>query len=305
MCRALSYLGPPITIEELLYMPDNSFVKQSYNPKYMSHILNLAGFGLVAWDKLSYNPELPFIYKTTQLPFYDANLRNIAAKIQSPCFLAHIRGVSYSEKQIISSKNIHPFLFTNATFAMAHNGVLRDFDKMKYDLLDYIDPKFQIEIYGTTDSEWIYAVFLTQLTTDLKKYTPNIIYDALIKTFKILNEVRHKHNIAITSPINLFISNGEYLIATRFVLDFGWSPANSHDPEHLNYHSLWYTYGERYSCVDGQYKMQRGTKKKCIIIASEPLTEDTITWIELPEYTSLIAWLEEDEVKIVSHDIRL
>jgi len=50
MCRILSYLGKPIIIEELLYKPDNSFIKQSYHPKYMSNLLNLAGFGLAAWD---------------------------------------------------------------------------------------------------------------------------------------------------------------------------------------------------------------------------------------------------------------
>ena len=44
MCRILSYLGKPILIEELLYKPDNSFIKQSYHPKYMSHLLNLGWF---------------------------------------------------------------------------------------------------------------------------------------------------------------------------------------------------------------------------------------------------------------------
>src|SRR5579871_4063366 len=101
MCRILSYLGKPIVIEELLYKTDNSFIKQSYHPKYMSHLLNLAGFGMFAWDFESHDSASPFIYKTTQLPFYDENLRNLAKKIKPSCLLTHIRGVPYSGKQIV------------------------------------------------------------------------------------------------------------------------------------------------------------------------------------------------------------
>ena len=33
MCRALLYLGEPVLIDDLLYKPDNSLVKQAYMPK--------------------------------------------------------------------------------------------------------------------------------------------------------------------------------------------------------------------------------------------------------------------------------
>src|SRR5438105_707589 len=124
MCRILSYLGKPILIEELLYKPDNSFIKQSYHPKYMSHLLNLAGFGMVAWDVKSHNPIFPYLYKTYQLPFYDENLRNLSAKIKPFCLLAHIRGVAYNEKKIVSNQNVHPFIFEKSNLAFAHNGAL-------------------------------------------------------------------------------------------------------------------------------------------------------------------------------------
>src|SRR5258708_2314939 len=166
MCRVLSYLGDPILVEELLYKPDNSFIKQSYHPKYMSHLLNLAGFGMVAWDALSHNPALPFIYKTDQLPFYDENLRNLASKITPSCLLSHLRGVSYIEKQAVSNQNVHPFIFGGTKIALAHNGALIQFTKMKYDLLKYIHSYYQQQIRGTTDNEWIYAVFLSQLKSD-------------------------------------------------------------------------------------------------------------------------------------------
>jgi glutamine amidotransferase len=303
MCRILSYLGKPIVVEELLYKPDNSFIRQSYHPKYMSHLLNLAGFGIVAWDHASHNPKLPYLYKTPQLPFYDENLRNFASKISPHCLLAHLRGVTYSDKQVISAQNVHPFLFAGTTVALAHNGLLYDFEMMKYDLLEYINPEYKKHIHGTTDSEWIYAIFLSQMSKSLEKYEISDIVKAVTETLKILQRVRNKHHIAINSPVNLFITNGEFIAATRFVLDYGWQPSEATISTHYTYHSLWYTYGDSYGFYDNEYKMKGGKTKSSIIIASEPLTEDTTTWIEVPEYTLIIAHLEQDEVKIISHDI--
>lgn len=304
MCRILSYLGKPILVEELLYKPDNSFIKQSYHPKYMSYLLNLAGFGIAAWDHHSHNCELPYLYKTPQLPFFDENLRNLASKISPNCILAHLRGVSYSDKQVVSTQNVHPFLFPGSNIALAHNGALYGFDKMKYDLLEYIKPEYQKDIHGTTDSEWIYSIFLSQLPNELKIFNSAVISDAVIETLRILQKVRHKNNIAINSPVNLFITNGQFIAATRFVLDYGWQPHEAPDLAHFTYHSLWYTYGEQYGYYDNEYRM-KGSKKSSIIIASEPLTEDTTTWVEVPEYTLIVAHLEKEEIKIESQDINL
>jgi glutamine amidotransferase len=305
MCRILSYLGKPIIIDELLYKPDNSFIKQSYHPKYMSNLLNLAGFGLAAWDHRSHQPQLPYLYKTPQLPFYDDNLHNLARKISPHCLLAHLRGVSYSDKQIVSEQNVHPFIFPGTTMALAHNGALYDFPKMKFDLLEYIIPEYRIDIHGTTDSEWIYSVFLSQLPKVNGVISSKDIIDAIIKTLKILETVRVKNNININSPVNLFITNGEFIAATRFVLDYGWQPADAPPSTHFAYHSLWYTYGESYGFYDNEYKMKGSKTKSSMIISSEPLTQDTTTWVEVPEYTLLFARMEEGEIKITSQDINL
>lgn len=305
MCRILSYLGDPILVSELLYQTDNSFIKQSYNPKHMSHLLNLAGFGLVAWDTVSHDPLLPYIYKTTQLPFYDENLRNLSAKITPYCFLAHLRGVPYTERQVVSAQNVHPFIFEGTNIALAHNGALIEFNKMKYDLLEYILPQYRTKIHGTTDSEWIYALFLSQLHAHLEVCDVPDIIKAIRETFKIIQKVRQKQHIEMNSPVNLFITNGEFIAATRFVFDYGWQPFDAEPDTHFTYHSLWYTYGEGYGLYDNQYKMKEGNKKLSIIIASEPLTEDTTTWIEVPEYSLIVARVEEGEIKIVSNDIIL
>ncbi len=307
MCRMLSYLGEPIAADELLYKPDNSFVKQTYHPRYMSHLLNLAGFGIVAWEAASHNPVLPHVYKTTNLPFYDGNLRNIADKINPHCFLAHIRGVSYDPHETVSSQNVHPFIFPHTNIALAHNGALSEFEKIKFDLLDSVHPNFRQYIHGTTDSEWIYAVFISQLLSlsPTEPHATDHIMQAILNTLSIIERARHKHAIHIASPVNLFITNGEFIAVTRFVFDFGWLPFDAPPSTHFAYHSLWYTYGENYGLYDNQYQMRSSGKKSSIIIASEPLTEDATTWVEVPEYTLLVVRRENAEIEIVSKDIVL
>ena len=73
MCRVLAYLGSQIPLENLLYKPDSSLLKQAYRPQ-MLQMLNLAGFGMMAWDPASYLPDIPFRYtKVTVSSFVFGN----------------------------------------------------------------------------------------------------------------------------------------------------------------------------------------------------------------------------------------
>jgi hypothetical protein len=94
MCRALLYLGEPVLLDNFLYQPDSALVKQSTMPR-MLHLLNLAGFGLRAWDPSSHDPERAYSYYSQSLPVFDRNLKNLAEKIRAGCLLAHVRGDRY------------------------------------------------------------------------------------------------------------------------------------------------------------------------------------------------------------------
>ena len=305
MCRILAYLGQPIVAEELLYKPDNSLVKQSYAPRFMYHIQNLAGFGMAIWNENSPDAGRPYIYKTLELPFFSENLVNLSAKIQGDCMLAHVRGIKYSPKEKVIKPNAHPFMFEGSKLALAHNGLLESLDEMKPDLHKIIPNEISQQINGTTDSEWIYALLLSQLEDPRGSPELEDVVEALHKTLVLLKEIRHKRKFTSTSPLNLFITNGEYLLATRFVLDFGRYPTQF-SSAHMYYHSLWYTYGDSYGCYDGEYKMAGGEKgKKSVIISSEPLTEDTTTWIEVREYSLITATRIAGEINIETWDINI
>jgi len=305
MCRVVTYLGEPILAQELLFNPDNSLVKQSYEPKFMSHIQNLAGFGMAVWDKTSPDAYAPYVYKTLELPFFNENLLQLSTKVQADCMLAHIRGIRYSPDEKVIMPNTHPFMYEGYKLALAHNGQLESLGEMKPDLLKAIPPEIAKHINGTTDSEWIYALLLSQFDNPMGDHGLDEVVDALYKTLLKLKEIRHKRKLSNTSPLNLFITNGEYLVVTRFVLDFGRYPTEF-TSAHMYYHSLWYTYGERYGLFDGEHKMIGGGRSNSsVIIASEPLTEDTTTWIEVREYSLITAHKENGEVKIKTLDINI
>jgi len=301
MCRALLYLGQPVLLDNLLYQPDSALIRQSYMPK-MLHMLNLAGFGLRAWDPASANPEQAYSYYSQSLPVFDRNLQNLAHKIRPSCVLAHVRGVAYSTRVEISLQNVHPFHFANVPLVLAHNGDLADFARMKPLLLEHIKPEFLAQIHGTTDSEWIYALLVSQLADPRDTLEENAVFAAIENTLQIIREVRARLGIALSSSVNLFIANGAQLAAVRYCFDFGCyrteDPARVHEAN-LSFLSLWYTLGRDYALHDGEWKMTGGAENAdSIIVASEPLTRDTSAWVELPEYGALFAEIRHGRPRV-------
>ena len=76
--------------------------------------MNLAGFGMRAWDDRSRAPEKPWAYASTEFPVFDRNLKNLAEKVEADAVLAHVRGVAYSTSVDISLANVHPFQFPDS-----------------------------------------------------------------------------------------------------------------------------------------------------------------------------------------------
>jgi glutamine amidotransferase len=286
MCRVLGYLGSPISLNDLLYSPDSSLIKQSYESK-MLDMLNLAGFGLTAWDQNSVNPELPVSYKTTDIPVFDSNLHSLSEKVRTHCLLAHVRGVQLNHEAQIGMQNLHPFAYKGTSMVMAHNGDLAGFREMRYDLLEYIKPAIASQISGSTDSEFMYALFLSQFDDPGQHQDPLDIVDAVSKSMEIIRKVRDRVGINISSSTNLFIADGQNLVAIRFTFDFGCYGPKFHEAN-LSYLSLWFTFGSEYGYRDGEWKMIGGRESSdSIIVSSEPLTLETSTWLELPEYSAL------------------
>jgi glutamine amidotransferase len=291
MCRFAAYLGEPVLLEDLLYEPDGALVRQAVDAELMS-LLNLGGFGLAAWDSGSHDPGRALTYRVPSIPNFDRNLRALAKKTQVSALVAHVRGVVYDSRETVGIQNVHPFLFEGASFALAQNGDLYDFASMRYDLLDHIDPRLLRMIEGTTDTEWVYALVLSQLADPFAPARPEEVTRALTDTLELLRDARGRRGIATQSPVNLVLTDGNWMIATRYAFDYGWYPDDqsffAHEREH-DFTSLWYSVGGSFGRrPDGSFGMRESDRPTSAVVASEPLTKSTAGWIEAPEYSMLL-----------------
>ncbi len=286
----LAYLGEPLPVRNLLFDPDQGLVAQSYNPKMMNTFLNLGGFGMQAWDPASLRPDEPFTYRATTLPSFDRNLRSLSGKLAPSCLVAHVRGVTYGEEAVVADTNLHPFRFPGARVVLAHNGHLRRFGHMRYALIEHVRPDLAEYIEGTTDSEWIYALVLSQLDDPWGMPEASELAEATAAALRILRKVRADHGIDTSSPVNLCLSTGRAVVATRFSFDYGWYPPEDEYLEvDLPFVSLWYALGGAYVETDAGWEMTTAEAPRSLIIASEPLTSDHSSWLEVPEYSMLTA----------------
>ena len=168
-----------------------------------------------------------------------------------------------------------------------------------------VRPELARCIEGTTDSEWIYALILSQLDDPHGLPETRELADATAKALRILRNVRAAHGIDTSSPANLCVSTGRAVVATRVSFDYGWYPAEDEMLEtDLPFVSLWYALGGEYADGgDGRWEMTAAEPARSVIIASEPLTADFSTWLEVPEYSMLTAELTPEGLEFQRRDL--
>ena len=152
MCRWLAYSGAPVRIEDLLYAPAHSLIEQSLHSDLGAETTNGDGVGVGWYDN---QPE-PGVFHSVEPAWHDRNLRQLARHVSSRLVFAHIRASSGSPVQ---QTNCHPFRYRN--WLWMHNGVVREFARVKRDLVLEVDPALYPNIQGSTDSELLFHLALT------------------------------------------------------------------------------------------------------------------------------------------------
>jgi len=154
MCRWLAYSGSPVPIEELLYRSEHSLIDQSLHSRLGAETTNGDGFG-VGWYPAD-DATVPVLFRGVGPAWSDLNLRELGRSGCSPLFLAHIRA---STGTTVQQTNCHPFRY--GRWLWQHNGSVRDFAKVKRDLVLAVDPAYFPAIGGSTDSEVMFHLALT------------------------------------------------------------------------------------------------------------------------------------------------
>ena len=301
MCRLVAYLGERVVLDEVLFQPDSSIVEQAVHPQLLS-AMNLAGFGVVAWDDQSPSADLPWTYRTAGLPFFDRNLRALSRKARATATLGHVRGVLLSDREVVNEQNVHPFRYEGIPIALAMNGDLDRFAEMRADVADLVVPELARLVEGTTDSEWLYALILSHLGNPYAPAAdPEELAGAVEKALRQVRQVRERRGLQRQSAVNLVISDGRCLVATRFAFDYGWYHEGwtfAGGERRYDYTTLWYAAGTGYGCHDGEWSVGPGDPSTSLIVASEPLTLDRSAWLEVPEYCLLVAAPGEQQLDL-------
>ena len=70
----------------------------------------------------------------------------------------------------------------------------------------------------------------------------------------------------------------------------------------VSFLSLWYTVGRDYALHGSEWQMTGGAQHAdSILIASEPLTRDVASWVELPEYSVLHGEIRDGRPVVTLH----
>jgi len=265
MCRFVAYLGNrPVTLSEILDKPKNSLINQSRRARQGKLGLNADGFG-IGWYDHSIDNE-PALFKSIQPAWNDTNLNYLAAKIRSTCFIGHVRASTVGD---VNTLNCHPFV--NKDFLFAHNGTIYGFDAMRRNLLSFLSDERFCSIKGRTDSEFFFALFMEQLS----KFTHNNIlenfYDAFTAAMQIIAECQNERTPDNFSRMNVVLTNGKSLLATRYVSDAQQIPL-----------SLYYAAGDYIDTQNNNMIHANTGKPDVVLVASEPLSDYAEEWQEVP-----------------------
>lgn len=210
MCRLAAYLGPEIFISSLVTEPKHSIIHQSYHAREIVEPLNGDGFG-IGW----YAPqfcEAPALFKEVSPAWNNVNLKHIARVTRSTCVFAHVRAASTGG--LLSQTNCHPFAWRNYLFM--HNGTVYGFDQIERALRQGLSDEAYNLIGGYTDSEHIFALFADQVK-DYDNPTVEELGSSLREAIKKIETLKGQAGVTEPSTMNLVLTDGRKMIATRYV----------------------------------------------------------------------------------------
>lgn len=215
MCRLLAYLGPPVSLDSLLFAREHSLVRQSYAPRHQQHgRVNADGFG-VGWYDRSVRPE-PARYRSDRPIWSDRSLASLAPLVRSTAVVAAVRDATPPAAVEVSGSPP----FTSGPWLFAHNGAVEGFDRgAGIDLRQRITPRRRAGIDGTSDSEVLFALVLDVLDAGAD------LAGALAEVVDVVMSVA-------SARLNLVLTDGAELAATAwgdtlFILDAGGTSAGA------------------------------------------------------------------------------
>jgi len=287
MCRFLAYIGKPVLAYDLMFRPQHSLIeRQSLGAQEMSIPINGDGFG-ISWYDFRIDNE-PCRFRSVHPSWSDENLRFLARKIQTPLLFAHVRAATPGST--VEEINCHPFVYGRLSWM--HNGMVQDFRKIRRTLLRELKDDAYDSVIGSTDSEHLFGLFLNNLRNPSGAVSTDEMVEAMFGMLDDLNRLLFENDVREHSYLNICVSNGTSVVATRYTTNPRVQPA-----------SLYYMFGKEYVATEGRCFMipDEGTSE-AIVISSEPFTSVKTDWVKVSRNSMIII---EDDLSIRFADIEL
>jgi glutamine amidotransferase len=200
MCRFVAYLGPPVSVADLVLEPEHSLLRQSWAPRLQRHgTVNADGFGC-GWYDHAVRAE-PARYRTDRPMWTDRSFASLAAVVRAPAVLAAVR--SATPPLPVEESGAPPF--TAGPWLFAHNGAIAGYrEGAGAALRAGLDERAAGVIEGASDAELLFAVTLGHL------YGGASLAAALSAT------VGTASSAAPGSRLNLVLTDGHTIAATAY-----------------------------------------------------------------------------------------
>ncbi|GAA5867348.1 hypothetical protein JCM8547_003316 [Rhodosporidiobolus lusitaniae] len=339
MCRWLAYFSEePILLYDVFARPEHSLLKQvdlhylpgiqhpaaDSGPGSQNALTNIDGYGFAWYSDIqsryraadTVDPQtgkirraelprdMPTVLKGSTPPIHDLNLQSVFSTVESSVCFGHIRATVGSP---VSMPNSHPFQFGRWLFM--HNGAVGGFFDAFDAIRSHISREAKLVIKGTTDTEYVAALFFTFLEPHGPWLTASHSFEAvtlaLKKTISLL--------VSLCTPssgswldqngepkswisLNLAITDGEQFYALRY----------AYPPERPAPSLYWSSVGG--SSLDRRYKrhpdggpdsgrLSNDDHLPHVVVASEPMTQNKEDQWKLLQNGQL--------VYVTTHELRL
>ncbi|CDJ30364.1 LOW QUALITY PROTEIN: uncharacterized protein EMH_0006210 [Eimeria mitis] len=262
------------------------------------------------------------VFTSLKPAWADRNLYNLAEKISSRLFFAHVRAASstlgashctgcigglppwaVANGSVSTELCCHPFRC--GRFLFMHNGIVGGFHRIRRDLLSLLpDPMFSFAITNSCiDSACLFAMFLALLpNSPTEPSSHSAMKEAVEQMIATICWLLDREKIEEITLINVVVSDGESVVATRFVTnaqEVAYESGKSAivpDPKGETGPampaSLYFATGtawEQQEDTCDEYRMTHKDKRTDIcIVTSEPLTSNAEDWMPVPRNTMIL-----------------
>ncbi len=213
MCRLFGFRSIlPSVVHRSLLSTDNALAAQSRRHPD-------------GWGVAFYVDGFPQVIKRAEAAHDDHLFSRVGGAVASETVVAHIRKATVGPRTLLNS---HPF--QHGRWVFAHNGEVPVFARVREPILERISPCLRPWVLGETDSELVFLLFLTALRGAARPGI-NAVVEALHRVEQQLLEVLDGLADPADLLLNLIVTDGSRLVATRRGKELWWSTHKSRCPD--------------------------------------------------------------------------